>query len=114
VLAVFGLYSVVAYSVTIRTHELGVRMTLGALPWDILAMVTREGMWLVLGGVTLGALGSYWINKLIASFLYGVKPMDLATLAIAAAILALGTLVACVLPARRASRMDPSSALRYE
>ncbi len=114
VLAVFGLYSVVAYSVTCRTHELGVRMALGAQPRDILAMVTREGMWLALAGIAVGALGSYWTNKLLASFLYGVKPMDPATLAAVAGILAIGTMAACLLPARRASRTDPSCALRYE
>lgn len=114
ILAVFGLYSVVAYSVSCRTHEMGVRMALGAQPRDILLMVTREGMWLALAGITLGALGSLWINKLIAVLLYGVKPTDPGTLIAAASILAAGTITACVLPARRASRTDPSSALRYE
>jgi putative ABC transport system permease protein len=114
VLAVFGLYSVVAYSVTCRTHELGVRMALGAQPRDILLMVTREGMWLALAGIVLGALGSLWVNKMIATLLYGVTATDPATLIAAAAVLAAGTIIACVLPARRASHTDPSSALRYE
>ncbi len=114
VLAVLGLYSVVAYSVTCRTHEMGVRMALGAQPRDILVMVTREGMWLALTGIALGALGSMWVNKLIASLLYGVKPSDPTTLLATAAVLAAGTIIACLLPARRASQTDPSSALRYE
>jgi ABC-type lipoprotein release transport system permease subunit len=62
----------------------------------------------------LGTLGTYWTNKLIGSFLYGVKPMDPATIVVAAAILLVGTLAACILPARRASRTDPSCAVRYE
>ena len=114
VLAVFGLYSVVAYSVTCRTHELGVRMALGAQPRDILLMVTREGMWLALAGIVLGALGSLWVYKMIATLLYGITATDPATLIAAAAVLAAGTIIACVLPARRASHTDPSSALRYE
>jgi putative ABC transport system permease protein len=114
VLAVFGLYSVVTYSVTCRTHELGVRMALGAQPRDILLMVTREGMWLALAGISLGTFGSFWLTKLIATLLYNVKPTDPAALIIAAAILAAGTIAACVLPANRASKIDPSTALRYE
>jgi predicted permease len=114
ILAVFGLYSVVAYSVTCRTHELGVRMALGAQPRNILLMVAREGMWLALAGIALGVLGSYWVTKLIGTLLYGVKPTDAATLIASAATLAAGTLLACIAPARRASRTDPSSALRYE
>jgi putative ABC transport system permease protein len=114
VLAVFGLYSVVAYSVTSRTHELGVRMALGAQPRDILAMITRDGMWLALAGIAIGALGSFWVTKLIASLLYEVKPTDPATLIFTAIVLVAGTTAACILPARRASRIDPSSALRYE
>ncbi len=114
VLAVFGLYSVVAYSVACRTHELGVRMALGAQPRDILLMVAREGMWLALAGIALGTIGSYWTNKLIATFLYGVRPTDPATVVAAAVILAAGTIVACIIPARRASSVHPSAALRYE
>jgi len=114
VLAIFGLCSVVTYSVTCRTHEMGVRMALGAQPRNILLMVTREGTRLALVGIALGALGSFWVTKLIASLLYGVKATDPATLLAASTVLAAGTLIACVLPARRASRTDPSSALRYE
>lgn len=114
ILALFGLYSVVAYSVTCRTHELGVRMVLGAQPRDILWMVMREGMWLGLAGILLGTIGSYWTNKLIAGLLYGVSPFDPPTYVLAALVIILGTLAACLLPAWRAGQTDPSSALRYE
>ncbi len=114
VLAGFGLYSVVGYSVACRTHELGVRMALGAQPRDILLMVTREGMWLALAGIALGALASFWLNKLIAGLLYGVKPNDPASLAAAAALLGAATITASLLPAMRASRTDPACALRHE
>jgi putative ABC transport system permease protein len=113
-LAVFGCYSVVAYSVTRRTHEMGVRMSLGAQPRDILVMVTGEGARLALAGIVLGALLSLWLNKLVAGLLYGVSPADPATLTAAAAILAACTLLASLLPALRASRIDPASALRHE
>jgi putative ABC transport system permease protein len=114
ILAVFGLYSVVSYSVTSRTHEMGVRMALGAQPRNILVMVTREGMWLALAGISVGLLGSFWVTKFIATLLYGVKPTDSATLITAAAVLVGCTVLACALPARRASRTDPASALRFE
>lgn len=113
-LAAFGLYSVVAYSVTNRTHEMGVRMALGAQPGDIVRMVTREGMWLSLVGIAVGGLASVWLNQLIAGLLYGVRPADPVALAVAALLLAAGTLAASLMPALRASRADSAAALRYE
>jgi putative ABC transport system permease protein len=114
VLAGFGLYSVVAYSVTCRTHELGVRMALGAQPRDIRFMVTREGMWLGLTGIALGAQASFWLNRLIVGLLYGVRPNDPTVFATAVALLIVGTIGASLTPALRASRTDPASALRHE
>jgi putative ABC transport system permease protein len=114
VLAMFGLYSVLAYSVTCRTHEIGVRISLGAKPRDILMMVAGEGTRLASAGVVIGAVLSFWLNKLIRGLLYGISPTDTTTLVATAATLAAGTLVASLLPALRASRSNPASALRWE
>ena len=104
----------VAYSVSSRTHEIGVRMALGAEPGDVLLMFVREGLLLTLVGVSLGAVVAFWLNRLIANLLFGVSPADPLTLLLSVLVLIVGALLACVIPARKASKVDPSAALRYE
>lgn len=114
VLAILGVAAVMAYSVAVRTHEMGVRMTLGATRGEIVRMVLREGTNLSLAGVLLGLLGAWWLSRYIAALLYGVSATDPWTYAGAAAALMAGALLGSVVPALRASRVDPAVALRYE
>jgi putative ABC transport system permease protein len=113
-LAVLGIYGVVSYSVACRTHELGVRMSMGAAPGDILMMVLKQGARLALWGVGLGLMGAFGLDRLISGFLFGVNPADPATFAGAALLLVCAAMLACAFPARRASKVQPVAALRYE
>jgi putative ABC transport system permease protein len=113
-LAAVGIYGVMAYSVQQRTQEIGIRMTLGALPENVRRMVVRQGMVLALIGVVLGVAGGLAVTRVMRSLLYGVKPWDPLMFSVTAILLALVALVACYVPARRASRVDPLIALRYE
>jgi putative ABC transport system permease protein len=114
VLAAVGIYGVMAYSVTQRTHEIGIRMALGAQSEDVLKQVLMEGARLAGAGLALGLVGSLAAARLIATMLFGVKPTDPLTFATVAAILASVALAACYIPARRATRVDPLTALRYQ
>jgi macrolide transport system ATP-binding/permease protein len=114
VLTAIGIYGVVAYSVAQRTRELGIRMALGAQRLDVLKLIVRKGLVLVAWGAAIGLIGCYWLTRLISSQLYGVSPLDPATLLSVAAILAFVALLASYIPARRATKVDPLEALRYE
>jgi putative ABC transport system permease protein len=114
VLATVGIYGVISYSASRRTHEIGVRISLGASRSDVLLLVMRQGMWLALAGSVTGIAGALLISRLMTKLLYGVHPTDPATFAAVALCLACVALVACYIPARRAMRIDPMSALRCE
>ncbi len=116
-LASIGLYGVLAYSVSRRTHEIGIRMALGADRGRMLRMILGQGMTLTLIGVALGLTGAYVLTKYMGtlnSMLFGVQPRDPLTFGVTAALLTLVALVACLVPARRATKVDPMVALRHE
>jgi putative ABC transport system permease protein len=114
VLAAVGIYGVVAYSVSQRTHEIGIRMALGAQKKDVMSLMLGEGMRFVLIGAGVGILGALALTRLMAGFLFDVRPTDPTTLAIVSLVLAGVALVACYVPARRAANVDPNLALRHE
>jgi putative ABC transport system permease protein len=113
-LAAVGIYGVMAYTVTQRTQEIGIRMALGALNGDVLKLVLRQGMGLALLGIILGVIGALGLTRLMTSLLYQVKPGDPVTFVCVSAVLVVVSLMACWLPARRAARVAPMVALRNE
>jgi len=113
-LAALGLYGVIAYSVGQRKGEIGLRIALGAGPRDILRLVIGEGAWLVGAGLALGAAGGWVLTRLLEANLYGVSSADPATFMAVAVLLCSVALLACFVPARRASRIEPMAALRSE
>jgi len=112
-LAAVGIYGVMSYSVNERTHEIGIRVALGAHPGDVLAMVTRQGLKLTAAGVVIGAGLALGLARLITTFLFGVKPSDPSTYVAVAVGLTVVALLACYVPARRAAKVDPMIALRH-
>jgi ABC-type antimicrobial peptide transport system permease subunit len=113
-LACVGLYGIMAYSVARRTHELGIRMALGAQKGEILKIVIGHGLRLTLIGIAIGAAGALALTRLMTNLLYGVGPSDPLTFTAVSLLLAMVALLACYIPARRAMKVDPMVALRYE
>jgi putative ABC transport system permease protein len=114
VLAAIGVFGVMAYSVSRRTHEIGVRVAMGAKPGDILSFAVGQGMAVAAIGLGIGIVGSVCLTHFLSGFLYDVKPTDLVTFMTAVGLLTGTALVACYVPARKAARVDPLDALRDE
>jgi putative ABC transport system permease protein len=114
VLAIVGIYGVMSYSVTQRTHEIGIRMAIGASQVDVFKMILGHGMKLAFIGIGLGLLGAFGLTRLMESMLFGVEPTDITTFSAIAVLLATVALLACYLPGRRATKVEPTVSLRYE
>ncbi|HEX6046849.1 MAG TPA: FtsX-like permease family protein, partial [Pyrinomonadaceae bacterium] len=114
ILAAVGLYGLLSYSVTQRTKEMGIRMALGAQVNDVLGLVVKQGMALALVGEAIGLAGAFALTRLMRGLLFGITPTDATTFIAVAGVLTTIALLACYLPARRATKVDPLKALRYE
>jgi putative ABC transport system permease protein len=114
ILAMVGVYGVISYSTSQRTHEIGIRVALGAQQSEILKMILGQGLVIVFTGLIVGCAAAFAFARLIGNFLVGVGPADPATYSIVTIVLGLVALLACYIPARRAMRVDPMVALRYE
>jgi putative ABC transport system permease protein len=113
-LAAVGLYGVLAFSVSQRSREIGIRLALGAQRAHVLRLVLRQGMALVLAGTAIGLVGALALARLLGSLLFEIKPNDPTTFAVVPLVLAATALIACWIPARRAARVDPIESLRTE
>jgi putative ABC transport system permease protein len=113
-LSAVGIYGLLSHAVTQRTQEMGIRMALGAQVSDVLKLVLRQGMTLAIIGEAIGLLGAFVLTRLMRGLLFGVTPNDATTFVVVAGVLAVVALLACYVPARRATKVDPLIALRYE
>jgi ABC-type antimicrobial peptide transport system permease subunit len=114
ILATVGVYGVVSFAAVQRTREIGIRMALGGTPRDVLRLVLRQGVGMVIAGLGVGLLATWGLTRVMSRLLIGVSPSDPLTYAAVALLLSAVALLACWLPARRATRVDPGVALRYE
>ena len=114
IMATVGLYAVMSFVVAQRTHEIGIRMALGAQTQDVFVIVIKQGLRLVSLGVIIGLIGAFAVTRLLSQMLYGVTASDPITYATVACLLLATAFVACIVPARRATRVDPLVALRHE
>jgi len=114
VMAAVGVFGVMSYAVTLRTREMGIRLALGARPQEVRRMIVADGLKQAAVGVAAGVGGALWLTRLMDSLLFGVKPSDPLTLATVAVLLLATAALACYLPARRATRVDPLIVLRAE
>ena len=111
-LAMLGIYGVTSYYVTQRTHEIGLRMALGAQVGDVLKLVLKRAMWLAVIGIGIGIAGAVAVTRYMTTLLFGVKPVDAMTFVGVVLVLLAVVFVACFVPARRAAKIDPLEALR--
>lgn len=114
ILALVGVFGVISFTVSQRTNEIGIRMAMGARQGSILRMILRQGVWMIAGGLVTGILLALAISRLVGDFIFGVSPYDALTYISVSGLLCAVALFACYLPARRATRVDPMVALRYE
>jgi putative ABC transport system permease protein len=114
ILAGVGLYGLISFMTAQRTHEIGIRMAFGADPRDVLKLIIGEGMTLTLAGIVIGLLASFALTRLMESLLFGISAMDPVTFVVIAFVLSAVPLLACYIPARRATKVDPMVALRYQ
>jgi ABC-type antimicrobial peptide transport system permease subunit len=113
-LASIGIYGVMAFAVSQRTQEIGIRMALGARALDVLKLVIKHGLKLAVLGIAIGLVGSWALTRFMRELLFGVEPTDLLTFSVVSLCLLGAALAACYIPARRATKVDPLEALRYE
>jgi putative ABC transport system permease protein len=113
-LGIIGIYGVLSFLVAQRTREIGLRIALGAQRRDVLYLIMKEGAKFSLAGIAVGLIGAFLVTRLMSSELYGVSPLDPITYIGVAVVMAAVTLLACYIPTRRATRVDPMVALRYE